>query len=212
MAALIALLCCASTVRADDDDRPASIKDENAYEMDRPGEIENPFVLPPGQAQLIDYLVAMNAASREDEFDYHASAVVLNTAVWMGIANRVDGEVAVDTFLDANVERSRGGGSTSGLGDATFALKWNMCSDPQGEFGFGIAPFARIPLQHAIAGTSRSQVGLILPFEVDIEGGWELQGSTGVARSPDGRSWSTEYQNQLELERALFHEIGRAHV
>jgi len=145
----------------------------------------------------------MNAAAREDDFDSNASAIFLDTAVRFGLANRIEGVVAIDSFLNANIPPNRGAGSTNGFGYATLLGKWNFLADPKGEYGVGIAPFVRLPLQPSIAGTSRSESGLIVPFEVDLEGGWELQGSSSVARAPDGRSWSTEYQNQAEVERSL---------
>jgi hypothetical protein len=39
---------------------------------------------------------------------------------------------------------------------------------------------------------------------VDLEGGWELEGSTGVARMPgDGGKWNTSWENQVSLNRSL---------
>jgi hypothetical protein len=206
-AILLSLFKFAACGRADEGDKAHPPTDDNAYETDRPGELENPFALTPGRAQLVSYVVAMNAAAREDDFDTNASAVFLDTAVRIGVTNRIEGVLAIDTFLKANVPPRRGGGTTSGLGYATLFAKWNFLADPKGEYGIAIAPFVRLPLQRSIGGSSRSESGLIVPFEADLEGGWELQGSTGVSRAPDGRSWSTQYQNQVEVERALTRKL-----
>jgi hypothetical protein len=206
---LLSLFKFTASGRADEDDQHGPATDDNPYEMDRPGELENPFTLPPGQAQLVNYVVAVNSAAREDDFDTNASAVFLDTAVRFGIVDRIEGVVAIDSFLKANVPQTGGDGSTSGLGYATLSAKWTFLADPKGEYGLGVVPFVRLPLQSSIGGTSRSESGLIVPFEVDLEGGWELQGSSSVARTPEGeRSWSTQYQNQAELERTLTRQLS----
>lgn len=202
-AALLSLSKFAASCRADEDDKTSAVADDDPYEIDRPGELENPFALSPGQAESVNYIVAENAAAREDDFDTNASAVFLDTAVRFGVADRIEGVVSVDSFLTANVPPKRGGGSTSGFGYASLYAKWNFLADPKGEYGIALAPFVRLPLQESIGGTARSESGLIAPFEVDLEGGWELQGSTGVTRAPDGKSWSTQNENEVELERKL---------
>jgi len=184
------------------------VSDDDPFEMDRPGELENPYALAPGQALLTNYVVAINAAGRDDEFNTEASAIFLDTAVRYGLFDRVEGIVALDTFLKANVPDS-GGGSTEGLGYATFTAKWTVLKDPQGEFGVGLAPFVRVPLDHGITGSNRLAEGLSVPFAVDLEGGWDLQGSSSVARTPTGEaSWSTEWENQVEIERALTRRLS----
>jgi Putative MetA-pathway of phenol degradation len=206
-AVLLSLFNFATSGRAAEGNKPSPTADDNLYETDRPGELENPFALPPGKAQLVSYVVALNAAAREDDFDTNASAVFLDTAVRFGVADRIEGVLAIDTFLQANVPPRRGGGATSGLGYATLFAKWNFLADPKGEDGIAITPFVRLPLQRSIGGTSRSESGLIVPFEADLEGGWELQGSTGVSRAPEGRSRSTQYQSQVELDRTLTRKL-----
>jgi len=206
-AILLSLFNFATFGRADEGNKPSPITDDNPYEVDRPGELENPFALPSGRVQLVSYVVAMNAASREDSFDTNAPAAFLDTAVRFGVADRIEGVLAIDSFLKANVPQRRGGGSTSGLGYATLLAKWNFLADPKGEYGIALAPFVRVPLQRSIGGTSRSESGLIVPFEADLEGGWELQGSTGVSRAPEGKSWSTQYQSQVELDRTLTRKL-----
>lgn len=204
---LLSLFEFVASGRAAEGDKARLTADDGPYETDRPGELENPFALVTGRSQLVSYVVAMNADAREDDFDINASAVFLDTAVRFGVADRIEGVVAIDTFLKANVPQRRGAGTTRGLGYATLFAKWNFLADPKGEYGIAIAPFARLPLQRSIGGTSRSESGLIVPFEADLEGGWELQGSTGVSRAPEGKSWSTQYQNQVELERTLTRKL-----
>ena len=178
--------------------------DESAEETDRPGELENPFVLPPGRTEFVNYVVGMNAAAREDEFGEGGSAVFLGTTVRFGVTNRLEGVVTVDSFLRQDAPEEGGAGSTAGLGFATILAKWNFLKDASGDFGVSLAPFVRLPLNRSIAGTSRSESGLIVPFDFDLEGGWEVEGSTSVSRAPEGADdWSTQWENQASLERTL---------
>jgi hypothetical protein len=181
-----------------------SLTDEGVYETDRPGELENPFTVPPGGAEVVNYVVGMNAAAREDVFGYGGSAVFVDTAVRFGVANRIEGVVTLDSFLSANPPQGSAPGSDDGFGYTTLLIKWNFLRGAAGDFGVALAPFVRLPLDRAIAGASRSESGLIVPFDIDLEGGWELEGSTSVARAPEGTDeWSTQWENQMSLQRTL---------
>ena len=179
-----------------DDEKPGS----GAYETDRPGEVENPFTLPPGGVEWVTYLVAANAPAREDLFGSGGSAVFVGTAIRFGLARNLEGGVTIDGFLAANSRQ----GSGTGVGYGTLLAKWNLMKGETGDSGIALAPFVRLPIERTIGGTSRVESGVIAPFGLELEGGWELQGSTGVTRAPEGISeWSTQWENQVSLERAL---------
>jgi hypothetical protein len=190
------LLLTLAAVSRGDEGMPSLVSEESVYETDRPGELENPFTVPPGGAELVGYVVEMNAAAREDAFGTGGSAVIMDTAVRFGVADRIEGMVAVDGFLIANSTQGGASGSDTGFGYSTLLVKWNFWRDGMRDFGLAIAPFVRLPLNPAIGGTSRSEAGLIVPFDVDLEGGWELEGSTSVTRVPgDAENWSTKWES-----------------
>ena len=130
-----------------DDDKPGSPGGDNVYETDRPGEVENPFTVPPGHAELINYLVGVNAAAREDEFGGGGAAIFLDTAVRFGVVPGLEGAVTIDSFLSANASAGSTAGSSTGFGYATLLAKWNFLKSPTGDFGLAVAPFVRLPLQ-----------------------------------------------------------------
>jgi hypothetical protein len=198
-----AVLAMVGAVRGDPP-TPASQGDESVYETDRPGELENPFTLPPGRAELVNYVVATNASAREDDFGSGGSALFIDTAVRFGVVDRLEGVVAIDSFLRADPPAGSGTASKAGVGYATLTAKWNFLRDPAGDFGVSLAPFVRIPLEQAIGGSSRSESGLAAPFHVDLENGWEMEGSSSLTRAPEGRDdWSWQWENQASLEREL---------
>jgi outer membrane putative beta-barrel porin/alpha-amylase len=178
--------------------------DESAYETDRPGELENPFAIPPGGAEVVNYLVGMNAAAREDSFGSGGSAVFLDTAVRFGVARRLEGVVTVDSFLAANPPEGGGSGAATGFGYATLIAKWNFLKTADGDLGIALAPFVRLPLARAIGESVRSASGLVVPFDFDLAGGWEVEGSSTISRTPTtGEDGSTQWENQASLERTL---------
>jgi hypothetical protein len=187
---------------------PAAQGDESVYETDRPGELENPCTLPPGGTELVSYIVATNAAAREDDFGTGGSALFIDTALRIGLGDRLEGVAAIDSFLRAEPPSDTGGGSRAGVGYATLTVKWNFLRDPAGDFGVSLAPFVRFPLEQAIAGSSRSESGLAVPFHVDLENGWEMEGSSSLTRAPEGRDdWNWQWENQASLERDLTRQL-----
>jgi len=180
--------------------------EEGAYETDRPGEIENPFTLPVGSLEVVNYLVGANAAAREDVFGGEGSAVFMDTALRVGLTGRLEALVSVDSFLAEN--SLQGSRPDYGLGYTTIAAKWNILKDADGDYGVGLAPFVRLPVNQSIGGSARTEVGIVVPFDIDLEGGWELQGSTSIARSPeDSGDWSVQWENQVSIDRRVTNRL-----
>jgi len=198
-----ALLALAASALAAEPSTAPTV-DEGVYDMDRPGELENPFTVPPGHAELINYVVAANASAREDAFGTGASAVFLDSNLRFGLADRWEGNVIVDTFLHSKPSDDDDPASSGGVGYATLQAKWNFLKSGSGDFAVGIAPFVRLPINRRIGQSSQAALGVGLPFEVDLENGWELDGSSSVSRLPsDSSDRPTQWENQASLERAL---------
>jgi hypothetical protein len=183
---------------------PGPAGDAGVYDMDRPGELENPLTVPAGHAELIDYAVGANAAAREDAFGTGGSAVYLDSNLRFGVTDRWEGDLILDTFLHSTASDDDGPASSGGAGYATLQAKWNFLKSKTGDFAVGLAPFVRLPINRRIGGSAQSALGLTLPFEVDLENGWELDGSSSVSRLPsDSGDRPTQWENQASLERAL---------
>jgi hypothetical protein len=115
----------------------------------------------------------------------------MDTALHVGVAPRVEALISVDSSLAEN--SPQGSRPESGLGYTTLAAKWNIEKDTEGDYGIGLAPFVRLPPNQSIGGTARPALGILVPFECDLKSGWDLQGSTGIARSTESpRNWSTQ--------------------
>jgi hypothetical protein len=176
-----------------------------ADELDRPGEVENPFALPPGSAQFVSYALAANAPAREnEELGPGGSATVLQTGIRFGLAPRWEGQVFADTLLNAIDKGPDGddpGRSRAGVGTVTLRAKWTFFADDAGEAGLALVPFVRFPVRSTLAGRTGAEPGLMLPFGFDLEHGWEIQGSAGVTRGHgDAHRRTTEVETQASLE------------
>jgi hypothetical protein len=177
----------------------------SAEELDRPGEVENPFTLAPGTAQAVGYVLAANGQARENEdLGTGGGAVLLQTGVRLGLAPCLEGQVFADTYLNA-IDRGTGGDgpghADSGLGLLTLRMKVQVLANATGDYGLALVPFVRFPVSKALAGRTGAEPGLIVPFDIDLDHGWEIQGSTGVAfgHGDDGRR-ATDWETQASLE------------
>ena len=201
-------LLAVSRVALGDDAKADVSSGTDIYETDRPGEVENPFTLPPGTTELVGYVVGANSPAREDVLGAGGSAIFMDTAVRLGIASRFEGVITTDTLLAATSPQSDGAASRTGFGYVTVVAKWNFLKEGTDEVSIALAPFIRLPLDRWIGGTSRSELGLIVPFDVDLDAGWDIQGSTGVIRSPgEGVRWKTLWESQMSLERSLSEKL-----
>lgn len=176
-----------------------------AEELDRPGEVENPFALGPGTFQVVTYLLAANAEGRAgNDLGEGGSAVLLQSGMRFGVGDRWEGQVFTDTYLNA-AERADDPGdpgrSRAGLGFLTLRAKWQCYGSADGEAGVALVPFVRFSLNQALTSQAGAEPGLIVAYDVDLEHGFELQGSSGVAVGRgDGDGREVTWENQAGVE------------
>jgi hypothetical protein len=190
-----------STVHPD----PNSAEASSAEELDRPGEVENPFALPLGETQIVSYVLFANAAAREDEdFGMGGSATVFQTGVRFGAGSSWEAQFLVDTFIqdvDKGNDGDDPGQSRAGLAFLTIRAKVQILGESSSEAGLALVPFVRIPVSRSLSGQTEVQPGLIVPFDLDLDHGCEIEGSTGVSRSVDeGGSRTVDLETQASIE------------
>jgi hypothetical protein len=190
----------AASAPADGPAEPSS-----AEELERPGEVENPFALGPGMAQIVGYVLAANAEAREnEELGTGGGVVILQTGVRFGLDPGWEGQVFADTYLNAIDKGPDGddpGRSRAGLGFLVLRAKVQLFGNGASEDGLALVPFVRFPLNRALTGRAGAEPGLILPFDVDLYRGWEIQGSTGVTfgHGDDGGR-AADWETEMSLE------------
>jgi hypothetical protein len=184
---------------------PPSGNQTSAEELDRPGEVENPFTLSPGTVQVVAYVLAADAEARENEdLGTGGSTTLLQTGVRIGLFPSLEGQIFSDTYLratDEGADEDDPGHSASGLGSITFRVKAQMFEDMEGEDGWAVVPFVRFPVSKRLTGQTGAEPGLIVPFDLDLDHGFEIQGSTGIMYGfgdDGGRDYDWESQASLE--------------
>jgi len=176
-----------------------------AEELDRPGEVENPFALGPGTFQVVTYLLAANADGREaNDLGAGGSAVLLQSGIRFGVGDGWEGQAFTDTYLNAADRGDDGddpGKSRVGAGFLTLRAKWQFYQSAEGDGGLALVPFVRFSLNQALTSQAGAEPGLIVAYDVDLEHGFELQGSSGVAvgRDDDGGR-AVSWENQIGLD------------
>jgi hypothetical protein len=172
------------------------------YEMDRPGDVENPFVIPLGRAQIITYGLGANGSGRESqELGEGGSAVVVQAGVRFGLGNQWEGQIFTDTFLSAKSGEDGPAANQAGLGFVTLRAKLNLIDTD--DLGIGLVPFVRLPVDKDLAGGSGAQTGLLAPFAADLGHRWDLEGSTGIVRSPEEKKQTATWESQAGPEWGL---------
>jgi hypothetical protein len=204
---LVLLLATARALAADTDEDFAPA----AYEPDRPGEIENPFTLPPGRVLSINYVYTANAQSRDNnDLGPGGSAMLFQTAARFGVTEGWEGEVLVDTYLD-EVDKGPDGNlpgvSRAGLGFVTLRAKTNLTGN-SGESGIGLVPFVHFPTNKTLTGQAGAEPGLAVPFNLEFAPNWGFGGSTELEygfgdRGGREMEWDTETSIEWQLNPRL---------
>jgi hypothetical protein len=191
------LFLIAITVRAAEPLAPAKATPAEAWAIDQPGEVQNPFTLSAGQGQSLAHVLWLSEAAREGAgLGEGGEAVVTTVLIRFGVVDRCEAQVAIDTFLSAR----SAGKIRRGVGRVTLRPKWNIVADPVREYGIGLAPFVRLPTARSLIGHTRAEPGIVFPFSVDLEQGWEIEGSLGALRERDDGGGETEFEGTLQAE------------
>jgi hypothetical protein len=216
MAIGLAWFLNAPALRADTDSPTGGTPEDPAADLDRPGEVENPYSLRTGSGQSITYLLSANAGGREDqELGEGGGATVLQSELRLGLAPHWEGQLLAGVYLhatDRGDDPDDPASTRSGLGLVTVRAKWTFYSEKDGDFALALVPTLTIPTRRALAGRTGLEPGLILPFAADLDHGLDLQGSVSLTDGhgdDGGRSVQGDVQAGLEYE---FTEAVSAYV
>jgi hypothetical protein len=142
---------------------------------DRPDRTESPYTVDAGLFQAeIDLFTYGGDASAEGEPGVTSNSfAVLPFNMKAGLTHNIDLQVVLETWA-SNVETASGGTQRQrGLGAISVRSKVNLWGNDAGRTAFALMPFVAFM---SAPGASRRVVnfGLIMPFKVDIGGGWGL--------------------------------------
>lgn len=173
---------------------------------DRPDQTESPYTVDAGRWQ-----VELDVANLTLDHDTHGGADV-RTRVWSlgalnlkaGLTPRLDLQMLFDTHLDVRVEDRRTGtvGRARGIGDITTRLKINVWGNDGGETALAVMPFVKWPLSASDLRNGETEGGIIIPYAMELPGGWGLGAMTEVDWVSDGAGgYDTEWFNTITVGR-----------
>lgn len=193
--------------------RPTPPSQLRALSTDRPDQTESPYTVDAGHLQI-----EMDFATYTYDHDTSGGGSV-KTREWsvapvnlkFGLTNRVDLQLMLAPYVSSRVADRTGGSvvRASGFGEFTTRMKFNFWGNDDGDTALGIMPFIKWPLAASGVRNGRTEGGIILPFAMDLPGGWTLGAMTEldfVADDAGGRD--TEWLNSITVSRTLHGRLG----
>jgi hypothetical protein len=180
---------------------------------DRPDQTESPYTVDAGHFQLeMDFV---NATFARDPAGGDATRLVAWSVaplnLKLGLLDRVDLHFVIDPYAGLRIEDQAGGEarSSSGFGNVATRLKVNVWGNDGGRTAFAMMAYVRWPLPASGLRPGRTEGGLILPFALDVGGGWNLGAMTevDVLASPAG-GHEAQLVNSIAVGHPLTGKLG----
>jgi len=180
---------------------------------DRPDQTESPYTVDAGHWQL-----EMDFFNHTRDHDTSADAN-LRVREWsiapvnlkLGLTNRLDVQLMFDPHVRSQTEDLLAGTmtKTSGVGDLTTRLKFNMWGNDTGSTAFAVMPFVKWPLSASDVRNGKTEGGLIFILGYPLPGGWSSAVMTELDFVSDGNEGrATEWLNSITFARDLTERIG----
>jgi hypothetical protein len=170
---------------------------------DRPGQGEGPFTVDAGHVQLETGLFDF---TRDDDGGERREQWALgSTNLRVGLLDRLDVHLLFEPLVHSRVERSDAGSTRgTGAGELVTRAKWNLWGADGGRTALALLPFVQWPLAASDTREGIWRGGLIVPFAVELGGGWSAGAQTQVEWVEDREGGAdTELVNALSVEREL---------
>ncbi len=177
---------------------------------DRPDLTESPSTVDAGWFQLeMDIASYLEDSSTVERF--RAVGIgALNLKA--GVLNNVDIQFIWTAYMrEETVDRATGVETTvSGSGDLVVRVKWNLWGNDGGETALAVMPFLKIPTAKADVGNREVEGGIIVPFGMDIGGGWGLglQAELDFFRTDDNTRDQLVFAFTVVVGRDLTEDLG----
>jgi hypothetical protein len=185
-----------------------------AMSTDRPDLTESAHTVDAGHFQLETDLVNFShdhdtAGGADTKVDaWTAGAVNLKA----GLLNWMDLQLVLDIYNHVTTEDRVGGTKVrqSGLGDFTTRVKMNLWGNDGGTTALAVMPFVKFPTNQDDLGNDEVEGGLIIPFGMELPGGWSLGVMTefDFVRNNADTGYRTDFVNSLVVGHDLIGKLG----
>jgi hypothetical protein len=179
---------------------------------DRPDKTESPYTVDAGHFQFEMDLVTY--AHDEEKIGGEKTTIdawaVAPINLKVGLCNRVDLQLVLETYADVRV---RSGGVTQtrrGYGDTTVRLKCNLWGNDGGATAMAVMPYVKLPTNQDGLGNNSVEGGLILPLAVSLPSGFGMGLMTqfDASRDFDGDGHHAEFINSITLGHDIVGKLG----
>ncbi len=145
---------------------------------DRPDLTESPHTVDAGRFQfetdLWNYSYDRHNSGRADTKDEAHSFATINAKA--GLLHNLDIHFVIPVY---NRVRSHDYAASTvtraqGFGDLTVRMKYNLWGNDEGKTAFAVMPFVKFPTAATGLGNNSVEGGLILPFGMELPGGWSM--------------------------------------
>jgi hypothetical protein len=181
---------------------------------DRPDKTESPYTVDAGHFQfemdLVSYTCDRESTGGVDTRVDAWAIAPINLKV--GLCNKVDLQVVVETWNYARTKMSGGGATVHqrGFGDITTRLKYNFWGNDGGKTAFAAMPFVKLPTNQDDLGNNSVEGGVILPLAVELPRGFGMGLMTefDFNRDATGDGYHTEFVNSITFSRDIVGNLG----
>jgi len=103
-----------------------------------------------------------------------------NPAVKYGLSDSVDIEASMAFYQSFRLHGVQGSQTASGVGDLFLHAKWNPRGSDEGEFGWIVEPFVKLPTATHDLGNGAVEAGFLIPISWEFGGGWSMESAPEV--------------------------------
>lgn len=185
-----------------------------AMSTDRPDLTESAHTVDAGHFQSEADLVNFShdhdtAGSADTKVDaWTAGAINLKA----GLLNWMDLQLVLDVYSHITTEDRVAGTKLrqSGLGDFTTRVKMNLWGNDGGTTALAVMPFVKFPTKQDELGNDEIEGGVIIPFGMELPGGWSLGVMTefDFVRNNADSGYRTDLVNSLVVGHDLIGKLG----
>jgi len=175
---------------------------------DRPDKTESPYTVDAGRFQIEMDLVAYTRDKADGITTRTLDVVPFNFKV--GLTDRADLQIGYDTFSRVRTKAAGLDERDRGSGDVAVRLKHNIWGNDGGATALAVMPFVKLPAGTRSDLNDDVEGGVIVPFAIDLGGGFNLGLMTEVdiLRRENGGGYAPAFVNSAALGFGLTERIG----
>lgn len=216
LAVALASVLCLLSPAAGQSEQPGdeATRGQSGRELstDRPDQTESPVTVERGRFQVeLELINSSTDRDRSGGGDVRTVSRGLGFVnVKVGLLDSVDIQFVFEPYIHSRSEtRAPDTAVTaSGFGDVQTRIKINFWGNDGGRTAFGIMPFVKWPLSPSDLRSGKTEGGVIVPFSLELGGGWNLGAMTELDVVNAVEGYRVESFNTVTVGRGISRRLG----